>query len=225
MSKKINTAIFILACIAVLSSFLSSSISTALAIGFFTYWACFSQKKVFTIIGNVCLIASMVGNTLNLPHDFLGVLLYILNIMPFLASIFLLVAFCFKKRHKSFLIVPILVIGFWSLVLGMLALFALFNMMKNYDIWSFSFITSTYILRDISLLISAVYLFVLAVYILKDGKPSPKTVKNQHYISEASAPLSLADQLNEVKLDYKAGKITEEEYKKRRMEILTKQSV
>lgn len=181
------------------------------------FWAVRSQKKIIGALGSLFLF---VYNSYFLIFTYrmgVGYSNIIVACSAPCASIILLIALLLKKRRKPLFVISLVILAIDNLL-------NIFTMI--YSMLTFGFFDITWVCRGIVNVSSGIFFIALSIYILIDGKPfEKKAILQKEYIQKKiTATVSIEDQLRNIKDDYDSGKITAEEYKEQRINILKKSS-
>lgn len=232
MNKKVNSIIVISAIATILFSLIilirnlvvaspdiyvilrenaTTQIIFLLSYALLAFWAVSSQKKVIGALGSLSLLVY------NFPYR-VGIYSNIIVVCAALcASIILLIALLLKKRRKPLFVISLVILAIRNLL----------NIFTSiYSMLTFGFFDITWVCSVIVNVFSGIFFIALSIYILIDGKPfEKKTILPKEYIQKKiTATVSIEDQLRNIKDDYDSGKITAEEYKEQRINILKKSS-
>lgn len=232
MNKKVNSVIVISAIATILFSLIilirnlvvaspdiyvilrenaTTQIIFLLSYALLAFWAVSSQKKVIGALGSLSLLVY------NFPYR-VGIYSNIIVVCAALcASIILLIALLLKKRRKPLFVISLVILAIRNLL----------NIFTSiYSMLTFGFFDITWVCSVIVNVFSGIFFIALSIYILIDGKPfEKKTILQKEYIQKKiTATVSIEDQLRNIKDDYDSGKITAEEYKEQRINILKKSS-
>lgn len=182
---------------------------------FLTYWAVISHKRITLVLGSLSWIVSVLYPLLRYPSQWTFILYYVIILC---ASIVIFFSALKGKRNKLLIMIPLL-----GIAIGVGCVFFLYTIPELLSS-QINFFGIGDIVSFFSYYFQMMFFIAFGIYVLIDGKPlEKKPVLQRQYLSKKSPQtFSLTDQLNQTKADYEAGKITEEEYKKRRMELLTK---
>lgn len=232
MNKKVNSVIVISAIATILFSLIilirnlvvaspdiyvilrenaTTQIIFLLSYALLAFWAVSSQKKVIGALGSLSLLVY------NFPYR-VGIYSNIFVVCAALcASIILLIALLLKKRRKPLFVIPFVILAIDNL----LNIFT-----RIYSMLTFGFFDITWVCGGIVNVSSFIFFIALSIYILIDGKPFEKktTLQKEYIQKKITTTVSIEDQLRNIKDDYDSGKITAEEYKEQRINILKKSS-
>ena len=180
---------------------------------FFTVWAVNSQKKVFTLLGSAALLIS---NCYFLIYPYRMGVGYSNMIVAYAApcaSVILLVAALLKKKNKLLFVLPLAVLA----VLDLLEIYTMIHSMLT-----IVFFNMMWVVRGIANGFSIIFYITLCAHVMMDCMPFEKraTLRREYVNPKSIIATSLTEQLNQLKNDYEAGKIADDEYKRRRVEIL-----
>ena len=179
----------------------------------FTIWAVSSHKKVFAVLGSLALLISNFYFLIYPYRMGVGYSNIIVAYAAPCASIVLLIAAVLKKRSKFLFVISLV-------ALAVLDLLEIITMIRS--MLTIVFFNMTWVIRGIANGFSIIFYIALCTYVVLDCMPfEKKTALRKEYIRQKkTVATSLADQLNLLKNDYEAGKISADEYKTRRIEVL-----
>lgn len=186
-----------------------------LACVFLTYWAVVARKRITLVLGSIFWVIPILQSLTRADSP-----LFIVYMLLFLCpSVVLLFAAIKEKRNKVLLVIPFIVIT----AVGLLEIIFFCSTIRS---WSsdLPYVGIAGFLSNLAYYFKTLFFVAFGIYILIDGKPfEKKTALQRQYLQKKTfAAESLTEQLNQIKADYEAGRITEDEYKKLRMELLRK---